>query len=160
VGCAVSKRVAEVEGVKVDAAGRRRALASASAHPDRPILVPFDYKGATDAESIDLARDLRPQLGIVDDEEGHAAGGRVGLHLVGQGGLWAAFQEQADADLRKAELRGFPIIALILLVAFGSLAATTLPLPLAWRPSSSLGAPSSRCRSAFRCRSWSRTSRR
>ncbi len=39
-------------------------------------------------------------------------------------------QELSKEDLSKAEASGFPIVALILLVIFGSLAAAALPLAL------------------------------
>ena len=39
-------------------------------------------------------------------------------------------QEISKEDLSKAEASGFPIVALILLVVFGSLAAAALPLAL------------------------------
>ena len=39
-------------------------------------------------------------------------------------------QEISKKDLAKAEAAGFPIVALILLVVFGSLAAAALPLTL------------------------------
>ena len=39
-------------------------------------------------------------------------------------------QELSKQDLAKAEASGFPIVALILLVVFGSLAAAALPLAL------------------------------
>ena len=39
-------------------------------------------------------------------------------------------QELSKEDLAKAEASGFPIVALILLVVFGSLAAAALPLAL------------------------------
>ncbi|HEV2060452.1 MAG TPA: MMPL family transporter, partial [Solirubrobacteraceae bacterium] len=54
----------------------------------------------------------------------------VALHLIGQGALWSALQEEAKQDVRAAELRGFPIVALVLLAVFGSFAAAVLPLAL------------------------------
>ena len=49
---------------------------------------------------------------------------------MGQGALWAAMQELSKEDLAKAESAGFPIVLLILLAVFGSLAAAALPLAL------------------------------
>ena len=49
---------------------------------------------------------------------------------VGQGALWAGLQDLSKEDLAAAESTGFPIVALILLVVFGSLAAAMLPLAL------------------------------
>ncbi|HET7574062.1 MAG TPA: MMPL family transporter, partial [Solirubrobacterales bacterium] len=54
----------------------------------------------------------------------------VATHFVGQGALWAAMQELSKEDLAKAESAGFPVVLLILLFVFGSLAAAALPLAL------------------------------
>ena len=56
--------------------------------------------------------------------------GAVTTHLIGQGALWAGLQEISKSDLQTAESVGFPIVALILLFVFGSLAAAALPLVL------------------------------
>jgi RND superfamily putative drug exporter len=44
--------------------------------------------------------------------------------------MWAALTELSSEDLEKAEKIGFPIVALILITVFGSLAAAALPLAL------------------------------
>src|SRR5438874_695516 len=54
----------------------------------------------------------------------------VAVPLAGQGALWAALQAVSKDDLSHAERSGFPVVALILLLVFGSLAAATLPLTL------------------------------
>jgi RND superfamily putative drug exporter len=51
-------------------------------------------------------------------------------YLVGQQALWAGMQDLTKEDLATAESAGFPIVLLILLVVFGSLAAAALPLAL------------------------------
>ena len=51
-------------------------------------------------------------------------------YLAGQPAAWAGLQELSKEDLEKAETIGFPIVALILLAVFGSLAAASLPLVL------------------------------
>ena len=51
-------------------------------------------------------------------------------YLAGQPTIWAGMQELSKKDLAKAEAGGFPIVAIILLVVFGSLAAAALPLAL------------------------------
>ncbi len=61
---------------------------------------------------------------------GTPAGGPVATHLVGQGALWAGLQDVSKSDLAQAESTGLPIVALILLAVFGSLAAAALPLGL------------------------------
>ena len=52
------------------------------------------------------------------------------IHLVGQQALWAGMQDVSKKDLEKAECAGFPIVFIILLAVFGSLAAALLPLSL------------------------------
>jgi RND superfamily putative drug exporter len=73
---------------------------------------------------IDSATTLRGDL-----DPGTAHGG-VTTYLAGQPTIWAGMQELSKRDLAKAEGSGFPIVALILLVVFGSLAAAALPLTL------------------------------
>jgi uncharacterized membrane protein YdfJ with MMPL/SSD domain len=73
---------------------------------------------------IDPAATLRDEL-----DPGTAQGG-VTTYLAGQPTIWAGMQELSKQDLAKAEGSGFPIVALILLVVFGSLAAAALPLAL------------------------------
>jgi uncharacterized membrane protein YdfJ with MMPL/SSD domain len=73
---------------------------------------------------IDSATDLREDL-----DPGTAVGG-VTTYLAGQPTIWAGMQELSKKDLAKAEAGGFPIVAIILLVVFGSLAAAALPLVL------------------------------
>ena len=73
---------------------------------------------------IDSAAILR-----TDIDPGTAEAG-VTTYLAGQPTIWAGMQELSKRDLAKAEASGFPIVALILLVVFGSLAAAALPLTL------------------------------
>jgi uncharacterized membrane protein YdfJ with MMPL/SSD domain len=73
---------------------------------------------------IDSATSLRGDL-----DPGTAEGG-VTTYLAGQPTIWAGMQELSKEDLAKAEAGGFPIVALILLIVFGSLAAAALPLAL------------------------------
>jgi uncharacterized membrane protein YdfJ with MMPL/SSD domain len=87
------------------------------------VLVPLRSDLSSD-ELIDPAATLREDL-----DPGDAAGG-VTPYLVGQPTIWAGMQEISKEDLAKAESSGFPIVALILLVVFGSLAAAALPLAL------------------------------
>jgi RND superfamily putative drug exporter len=87
------------------------------------VLVPLRSDLSSD-ELIDPAATLREDLSPGD------ADGGVTPYLVGQPTIWAGMQEISKEDLAKAESTGFPIVALILLVAFGSLAAAALPLAL------------------------------
>jgi uncharacterized membrane protein YdfJ with MMPL/SSD domain len=73
---------------------------------------------------IDSATTLRGDL-----DPGTAEAG-VTPYLIGQPTIWAGMQEVSKQDLSQAEASGFPIVALILLVVFGSLAAAVLPLTL------------------------------
>ncbi|MCW2988064.1 MAG: drug exporter-like proteinr of the superfamily [Solirubrobacterales bacterium] len=75
-------------------------------------------------ELIDAAMTMREDL-----DPGSAEAG-ITPYLVGQPTIWASMQEISKKDLAKAEGTGFPIVALILLVVFGSLAAAALPLAL------------------------------
>ncbi len=86
-------------------------------------LVPVSSALSSD-ELIDSAATLREDM-----DPGTALGG-VTPYLVGQPTIWAGMQEISKEDLAKAEGTGFPIVALILLVVFGSLAAAALPLTL------------------------------
>src|SRR3954451_418012 len=100
------------------AAQARRQL-----HGTDVVLVPLRSDLSSD-ELIDPAATLREDL-----SPGDAAAG-VTPYLVGQPTIWAGMQEISKEDLAKAESSGFPIVALILLVVFGSLAAAALPLAL------------------------------
>jgi uncharacterized membrane protein YdfJ with MMPL/SSD domain len=98
------------------------------------VVVPLDVPGAQD-ELSDLAVDLRTEVGA-------GAGPRDGVqtYLVGQQALWAGMQDLSKEDLEAAERTGFPIVLLILLAVFGSLAAAALPLALGFVSVSITGA--------------------
>ncbi|HEX5526913.1 MAG TPA: MMPL family transporter [Solirubrobacterales bacterium] len=117
----VRSQVAKLEGVTLPpaaAAQARRQLRASDV-----VLVPL-RSGLSSDEQIDQAKTLREDL-----EPGTAAAG-VTPYLVGQPTIWAGMQEISKEDLSQAESSGFPIVALILLVVFGSLAAAVLPLAL------------------------------
>src|SRR3954466_12965694 len=103
-----------------------RALARARAQAgDASIVVlPLRTSGTLD-ETADLAVDMRDDL-LAGDRDAD----RVEPHLVGQQALWAGMQDLSKEDLAAAESTGFPIVLLILLAVFGSLAAAALPLAL------------------------------
>ncbi len=86
-------------------------------------LLPLRSEQSADRQT-DSATILREDLDL-----GVAEGG-VTTYLAGQPTVWAGLQELSKEDLSKAEAGGFPIVALILLVVFGSLAAAVLPLTL------------------------------
>jgi uncharacterized membrane protein YdfJ with MMPL/SSD domain len=117
----VQDEVATVDDVTLTpaaAAQARRQLQSTDV-----VLVPLRSSLSSDA-LIDPAATIREDL-----DPGTADGG-VTPYLVGQPTIWAGMQEISKEDLAKAEGTGFPIVAIILLVVFGSLAAAALPLAL------------------------------
>ncbi len=117
----VRRQVAGLEDVTLPppaAAGARRQLRRQDV-----VVVPLRSDLSSD-RLIDPAATLREDLG-----PGEAVAG-VTPYLVGQPTIWAGMQEISKEDLAKAESGGFPIVALILLAVFGSLAAAALPLAL------------------------------
>ncbi len=103
-----------------------RAAADAKAGAGRTIVMPLTVD-VDDQDAIEVARGLRERLGLDAPDAAEAA---VKTHLVGQGPLWARMQDVAKHDAETAERAGFPIVALILIAVFGSLAAAALPLVL------------------------------
>src|SRR3954453_5112965 len=114
------------QGARLDEVTLPAAVAAAARrqlqHQD-VVLVPL-RSDLTSDELIDPAATLRERLA-----PGHSAAG-VTPYLVGQPTIWAGMQEIPKEDLAKAERSGFPLVALILLVVFGSLAAAALPRAL------------------------------
>ena len=117
----VRAEVAKVEGVSLSPAVARRA--QLRLRRGDSTLIPLASAVAPD-ELIDPAVDLREGLNPGAAEAG------VTTYLAGLPTVWAGMQELSKQDLAKAEASGFPIVALILLVIFGSLAAAVLPLTL------------------------------
>jgi RND superfamily putative drug exporter len=102
---------------------RDAALAKRQAGSASIVVVPLEVAGTQD-ELSDLAVDFRKDLGAGETRAG------VQPYLVGQQALWAGMQDLSKEDLAAAETTGFPIVLLILLGVFGSLAAAALPLAL------------------------------
>ena len=117
----VRREVAKVEEVTLAPADAARARAEL--RRTGTALLPLRSDQSSD-ELIDSASDLREDL-----DPGTAESG-VTPYLIGQPTIWAGMQEISKEDLSKAESSGFPIVAIILLVVFGSLAAAVLPLTL------------------------------
>jgi uncharacterized membrane protein YdfJ with MMPL/SSD domain len=117
----VGGEVAEVDGVALPAAAAVRGARQLAA--TGTTILPLRSERSAD-ELIDSATDLREGM-----DPGTAVDG-VTPYLVGQPTIWAGMQEISKKDLSQAEAAGFPIVALILLVVFGSLAAAALPLAL------------------------------
>ncbi|CAN5382282.1 RND transporter MmpL11 [soil metagenome] len=95
--------------------------------PDRPYVVSlrlgFDNTGA-----VDTAKQLREKLGVSGEEPGETADGKVRLYVIGQGALGAAASEATKHDIAEAEKWNLPIVLIVLLAVFGSLAAAAIPL--------------------------------
>jgi uncharacterized membrane protein YdfJ with MMPL/SSD domain len=118
----VDRAADQVDHVSLSRADRQRALASTSRRPI--VVVPLKVSGDQD-DAADAASDLRKELDPSNDPRDG-----VEVHLVGQQALWAGMQDLTKGDLETAERTGFPIVFLILLAVFGSLAAAMLPLAL------------------------------
>ncbi|HEX6586268.1 MAG TPA: MMPL family transporter [Solirubrobacterales bacterium] len=101
--------------------GARSAKAQLAA--GQAAIVPIETAGDAD-ELVDTAADIRDRIAPGDSLDG------VTPYLVGQPAMWAALSEVSREDLETAEIQGFPIVALILIAVFGSLAAASLPLAL------------------------------
>lgn len=97
--------------------------------PDRPYVITlqldFENTGA-----VDVAKQLRAKVGIHGEEPGEIANGKVKLYVIGQGALGAAATEATKHDIAQAEKWNLPIVLVVLLAVFGSLAAAAMPLVL------------------------------
>jgi RND superfamily putative drug exporter len=122
----VQSKVAAVHDVVLSPAARAGAAhrIAAAGPRQRPLVVALDAS-VSEENAIDLAVELRKQLGLSSVQNG-----AVTTHLVGQSALWAGLQDLSKKDLATAERSGFPIVALILIAVFGSLVAALLPLAL------------------------------
>jgi heme transporter len=120
----LNKTAAEVPSVSAPP-----SAAQPPPRPDRPYVVPlkldFHNSGA-----VDVAKQLRSKIGINGDKPGQIDNGRVNLYVIGQGALGAAAQSNTKHDIAAAERWNLPIILIVLLAVFGSLAAAAIPLIL------------------------------
>jgi RND superfamily putative drug exporter len=122
---AVDDTVRKISGVD-NIAAPQEAIQAAKAAGDQPVsLLPLAVSGTPD-QAVDAARELRENLGLTTK----TADVPVPVHVVGQQALWAGMQDVSKEDLAKAEGSGFPIVFIVLLAVFGSLAAALLPLSL------------------------------
>jgi len=113
----IADELPNVELTPQSAASAKRDAASASI-----TVVPLKVEGNRD-QTANMAVDFRDELGT-ESRDG------VEPHLVGQQALWAGMQDLTKEDLESAERIGFPVVLVILLAVFGSLAAAALPLTL------------------------------
>jgi RND superfamily putative drug exporter len=97
--------------------------------PDRPYVVSLQLDARNPGTS-DVAKRLRERVGVNDDRSGQTANGHVRLYVIGQGALSAAAAANTKHDIAKAEQWNLPIILIVLLAVFGSLAAAAIPLAL------------------------------
>lgn len=97
--------------------------------PDRPYVVSlrvdFNNTGA-----VDVAKKLRSKLGVDGEHPGRIENGSVNLYVIGQGALGAAASAKTKQDIGAAERWNLPIVLIVLLAVFGSLAAAAIPLAL------------------------------
>ena len=121
---AVARLADSVAGVEhLSLSERAAAAARADLREEGLAVVPI-RASASVSEQIDAAVDLREEVTPGEPVDG------VTPYLVGQPASWAGLQELSKEDLESAEATGFPIVALILVAVFGSLAAAALPLAL------------------------------
>jgi RND superfamily putative drug exporter len=121
---AITKAVDATKGVE-GVAVIPQAEQAARAGSDQPIvLMALKVTGSADT-TADAAAELRKNADILKGEDA-----AVPIHLVGQQALWAGMQDLSKEDLEKAEFAGFPIVFIVLLLIFGSVAAALLPLSL------------------------------
>ncbi|SPM33382.1 membrane protein [Mycobacterium rhizamassiliense] len=97
--------------------------------PDRPYVVTLRLD-PTNSGTSDVAKQLRKKVGVNGDQSGQTENGRVRLYVIGQGALSAAAAANTKHDIAKAESWNLPIILIVLLAVFGSLAAAAIPLAL------------------------------
>ena len=118
------ERVARIAAELPNVALSERAAAAAERQAGSASItvVPLDVDG-TQNQTANMAVDFHDELGT-EARDG------VQPYLVGQQALWAGMQDLTKEDLESAEKIGFPIVLLILLAVFGSLAAASLPLAL------------------------------
>ncbi len=97
--------------------------------PDRPYVVSLQLDSRNSGTS-DVAKRLREKVGVKGDQPGQTANGRVRLYVIGQGALSAAAAANTKHDIAAAERWNLPVILIVLLAVFGSLAAAAIPLAL------------------------------
>jgi RND superfamily putative drug exporter len=110
-----------VEGVQVVP----QYVEAARAGLDKPVvLMALKVTGSAD-QTADAAAEIRKNADILKGDDAVSP-----IHLVGLQALWAGMQDLSKEDLAKAEGVGFPIVFIVLLLIFGSVAAALLPLSL------------------------------
>lgn len=100
-----------------------------SPQPDRPYVVSLRLDSNNNSAS-DAAKKLRTKVGIQGDRPGRMENAHVRLYVIGQGALSTAAAANTKHDIGSAERWNLPIILIVLLAVFGSLAAAAIPLAL------------------------------
>src|ERR1700751_6155704 len=98
--------------------------------PDRPYVVSLRLDSSNNSSASDAAKKLRAKIGVQGDRPGQMENGRVRLYVIGQGALSTAAAANTKHDIAAAERWNLPIILIVLLAVFGSLAAAAIPLAL------------------------------
>jgi RND superfamily putative drug exporter len=98
--------------------------------PDRPYVVSLRLDSSNNSSASDAAKKLRTKVGVLGDRPGQLENGRVRLYVIGQGALSTAAAANTKHDIAAAERWNLPIILIVLLAVFGSLAAAAIPLTL------------------------------
>jgi heme transporter len=98
--------------------------------PDRPYVVSLRLDSSNNSSASDAAKKLRAKVGVRGDRPGQMENGRVRLYVIGQGALSTAAAANTKHDIAAAERWNLPIILIVLLAVFGSLAAAAIPLAL------------------------------
>ncbi|BBX85695.1 putative transport protein MmpL11 [Mycolicibacterium aubagnense] len=91
------------------------------------VTLRLDFKNSG---AVDIAKKLRTAVGIEGGKAGQTADGKVRLYVIGQGALGAAASETTKHDVAEAEKWNLPIVLIVLLAVFGSLAAAAMPMLL------------------------------
>ena len=123
---ALRKAARATPKVDLDDTASQVGLYMARTKPGKPVVVPLQLAVDT-FNAPDTARELRKRLAL-NDGGGHF--GKVRMHLIGGGAAWAGMVDLTKDDLAHAERFGFPLILLVLLGVFGTLAAAALPLAM------------------------------
>jgi uncharacterized membrane protein YdfJ with MMPL/SSD domain len=118
----IDRVTARTELVEMSDQAAARAKSQAGTAPI--VVIPLETEGERN-DLADMTVDLRDEVGA-----GEPPVNGVQPYLVGQQAMWAGMQDLTKEDLESAEKAGFPIVLLILLAVFGSLAAAALPLAL------------------------------
>src|SRR4051812_29937179 len=125
LGQAVDEAVGGLKGADGVAAPARAIQAAKQQGAEAVVLLALSVTGSVD-QTVDAAAKIRKNLDLFKQ----SADAPVPIHLVGQQALWGGVQDVSKDDLEKAELAGFPVVFLVLLAVFGSIAAALLPLSL------------------------------